>query len=133
MAKYVYPAIFSPEETGGYSVSFPDVKGCFTSGETLAEALEMAQDALCLMLFDFEEEERDIPLPSDIKKISTQHSDELVSLITCDILEYRKLYHNPAVKKTLTVPGWLNTMAEKQGVNFSQVLQEALKEKLHVS
>lgn len=133
MAKYVYPAIFTLEENGEYSVSFPDIKGCFTCGETLADAVEMAQDALCLMLFDMEEEGERIPVPSDIKNLPVQNPRELISLVACDTLEYRKMYHNHAVKKTLTLPGWLNTIAEKQGVNFSQVLQDALKEKLHVS
>lgn len=131
--KYVYPAIFTTETNGGYSVSFPDIKGCFTDGENLADALEMAQDALCLMLFDMEEDGKTIPSPTNIKEVRTQNPNEFVSLVSCDTLEYRKLYHSNAVKKTLTLPGWLNTIAEKQGVNFSQVLQEALKEKLHVS
>ena len=133
MSKYVYPAIFTPEENGFYSVVLPDIKGCFTSGENLADALEMAQDALCLTLFDMEEDGKEIPFPSDIKNVSIQNANQFLSLISCDTLEYRKMYQNNAVKKTLTVPAWLNTMAEKQGVNFSQVLQEALKEKLHVS
>ena len=133
MAKYVYPAVLTLEDGGQYSVCFPDIEGCFTSGESLAEALEMAQDALCLMLFDREEENHPIPAPSGSKEISAQYPNDLVSLIACDTMEYRKRYQNHAVKKTLTLPAWLNILAEQSGINFSQVLQEALKEKLHVS
>lgn len=129
--KYAYPAIFTKEESGAYSVSFPDVPGCFTSGETLPEAIEMAEDALCLMLYDMEEDGAAIPPPTDLENVTSERG-QLVSLIACDTLEYRKLYDNKAVKKTLSVPAWLNTMAEKQGVNFSQVLQAALKQAVNV-
>lgn len=131
MAKYVYPAVFSPEENGLYSVRFPDIKGCLTSGDSLADALEMAQDALCLTIYDKEEAGEPIPEPSAMKDV-TAGPDEVVSLVSCDTLEYRKLYNSSAVKKTLTLPTWLNTLAERSGVNFSQVLQDALKEKLNV-
>ena len=66
MAKYVYPAIFSPSEDGEFTVSFPDVSGCYTEGDTLAEAMEQAKDALCLMLYDLEEREESIPVPTRI-------------------------------------------------------------------
>ena len=65
MAKYVYPAIFSPSEDGGFDVSFPDVSGCYTEGATLAEAVEQAKDALCLMLYDMEERGETLPVPTN--------------------------------------------------------------------
>ena len=129
MAKYVYPAIFSPSEDGGFVVSFPDVSGCYTDGNTLAEALEQAKDALCLMLYDMEEREEAIPEPTNAKDIVTE-KDDIVSLITCDTLEYRKFFDKKAVKKTLTIPNWLNIMAERADINFSTTLQEALIDKL---
>lgn len=128
MAKYAYPAIFTAENNS-YSVSFPDVEGCLTFGETIPEAIEMAEDALCLMLYDLEEEGSEIPKPSDAKELKVE-SNEFVTMIACDTVEYRKFYDNKAVKKTLTVPNWMNTLAEKAGINFSQVLQEALTQKL---
>lgn len=128
MAKYVYPAVFEQEDDG-VSVYFPDIEGCFTSGADLAEAIQMAQDALCLMLYDREETGEKIPPASKIKDL-VLNENETASLICCDTLEYRKLYDNKAVKKTLTIPAWLNTMAEKQGINFSLVLQNALKQQL---
>lgn len=132
MSKYVYPAIFTKEDNGMYSVQFPDIAGCYTDGESLADALEMAQDALCLMMYSREEEGKNVPISSDIKTIAV-NANEFVSLVSCDTLEYRKKYNNSAVKKTLTIPAWLNTIAENEGVNFSQVLQDALKTRLHVS
>ena len=132
MAKYVYPAIFSPSEDGGFIVSFPDVSGCYTEGDTLAEAIEQAKDALCLMLYDLEEREESIPVPTSINDVVTESGD-IVSLVACDTLEYRKFFDKKAVKKTLTIPNWLNTMAERADINFSAALQEALIEKLHIN
>ena len=129
--KYAYPAVFRQESDGLYSVEFPDLEGCFTSGETLPDAIEMAEDALCLMLYDMEEDGETIPAPSNPKDIAVS-DDALVSLVGCDTLEYRKLYNNKAVKKTLTIPAWLNTMAERADLNFSSVLQDALKLRLDV-
>ena len=132
MAKYVYPAIFSPSEDGGFTVSFPDVSGCYTEGDTLAEAIEQAKDTLCLMLYDLEEREESISVPTRINDVVTENGD-IVSLVACDTLEYRKFLDKKAVKKTLTIPNWLNTMAERADINFSAALQEALIEKLHIN
>ena len=132
MAKYVYPAIFSPSDDGGFTVSFPDVSGCYTEGDTLAEAMEQAKDALCLILYDLEEREESIPVPTSINDVVTENGD-IVSLVACDTLEYRKFFDKKAVKKTLTIPNWLNTMAERADINFSAGLQEALIEKLHIN
>lgn len=125
--KYVYPAIFTEEQDGMYSVIFPDFESCYTSGETLAHAIEMASDVLAITLYDMEEDNIPIPTPSKIDAIKT---NDIVSLIACDTIEYRKLYDNKAVKKTLTIPNWLNTEAEKRDINFSSVLKEALIEKI---
>lgn len=86
MANYVFPAIFKSEKTG-YSVSFPDISGCFTQGDTLEEAKENAKDALCLMLYDMEEKGEDIPKASNLKEIQADKSD-IVSLINCDTIDY---------------------------------------------
>ena len=129
MAKYCYPAVFTPEEDGGYSVNFPDVEGCFTCGDTLHEAVTMAEDVLALMLTVLEDEGKPIPAPT--RPQDTAHGEEeFVSLIAADTVAYRKRISNQAVKKTLTIPQWLNTAAENAHVNFSQTLQEALTAKL---
>lgn len=130
MAKYVYPAVFS-EEDSGYSINFPDLPNCFTSGETLGEAIEMAGDVLCLTLYEMEQAGTAIPAPSDLRDVPVGNK-EFVNFIPCDTVEYRRFFDNRAVKKTLTVPSWLNDMAERAGINFSATLQSALKQQLHL-
>lgn len=129
MAKYAYPAIFTPEEKG-YSIVFPDLEGCYTCGDSLVEGLEMARDALALVLYGYEKEGRKIPAPSKIDTLSVVEG-EFVSYVVCDTMAYRKMYNNKAVKKTLTLPEWMNEEAMSAGINFSQVLQEALLQKLN--
>ena len=129
MAKYVYPAIFTLEENGQYSVTFPDVEGCYSGGDDLAEAIEMAEDALALMLFHFEQEKLPVPEASAIDAIKV-NGKSFVNYIACDTLGYQKRNNTKAVKKTLSIPEWMNEAATAAGVNFSQVLQEALAEKL---
>ena len=131
MAKYLYPAIFKTEEKGGYSVNFPDIESCYTQGDDLQDAYDMAADILCLILYNFEENKVAIPPASDPNDIKV-HDDCFVSLVGADTMEYRRFYDNKAVKKTLTLPQWLNTMAERENINFSQVLQEALKKRLKI-
>lgn len=131
MAKYIYPAIFA-KEGDSYTVRFPDLESCYTQGDSLQEAYEMASDVLCLTLYNLEEEGASIPLASEASSISAA-SGEFISLVACDTLEYRQYYDNKAVKKTLTIPSWLNTMSEREGINFSAVLQSALKSALHIS
>lgn len=126
--KYVYPAIFEPAKEGGYIVSVPDIEGCFTEGDTLAEAMAMAQDAIAMMMVYYEDNNNKIPLSSDINDI--EKSKGIVSYVLADTDQWRKTFDNKAVKKTLSIPSWLNTKALNAGLNFSQVLQEALIEKL---
>ena len=95
MAKYVYPAIFTQEAEGGFSIRFPDIPGCYTSAKTIAEGLTMANDALCLMLYDMEENGETPPVPSMITDAVTG-SGEFATLIACDTVEYRKFYDNRA-------------------------------------
>ena len=131
MTKYLFPAIFTKEENGQYSVNFPDVPSCYTCGDDLQDAFDMAQDVLCMRLYDLEESGTPIPSPSTVQSIPCGENDT-VSLVGCDTIEYRRLNDNRAVKKTLTIPSWLNTMAEREGINFSSVLQNALRNELHI-
>ncbi|HAG68876.1 MAG TPA: HicB family protein [Lachnospiraceae bacterium] len=130
--KLVYIAIFENCEEGGYSVSFPDLPGCFTEGDTLEEAMEMAQEAACGWICGEVEDGREIPEATPRENIQ-EVEDGFVNLIMLDLDDYRHKHGNRAVKKTLTIPEWLNTRAVEAGINFSQVLQEALKEKLGVA
>lgn len=122
MNSIFYPAVFHPEETG-YSVTIPDIEGCFTQGDTMDEAVSMAQDAIGLML----EDQQICPKPSLPSALSVDPGDFVV-MIPFDIVEYQKQFK--PVKKTLSIPGWLNDAAEAAHINFSGVLQEGLKSEL---
>lgn len=128
MAKYVYPAILTPEENGAYSIVFPDLEGCYTCGDNLEDALEMAEDALALVLYGYEKDRRLIPAPSKRNELIV-NGEEFVNYVACDTMTYRKRFHNKAVKKTLTIPEWMNEEANAMGLNFSQILQDALLQK----
>ncbi|NLX90875.1 MAG: HicB family protein [Firmicutes bacterium] len=131
--KLIYPACFYPCEEGGYTVTFPDLPGCVTEGDTLTEAVDMAIDAAAGWLLDEVENKRPIPKSSDIKSVvADEYEDGFVSLISVDLDEYARKHSNKAVKKTLTIPAWLNTLAEKNNINFSQILQEGLKKHLGI-
>ena len=131
MSKYAYPAIFTPEDEGGFSIRFPDLEDCYTCGDDIVDGLIMAEDVLALVLYGYEKDGRDIPLPSKETDIPLKNG-EFVNYVACDTLEYRKIYSNKAVKKTLTIPEWLNEAATAMGLNFSQILQEALMSKIRL-
>lgn len=125
---FVYPAVFHKEDSS-YWVEFPDLDGCQTYGGTLNETMSCAQEALAGYLLTLLEESREIVPPSDVTALS--HSgDSFVTLVTCDINQYQD---TKAVKKTLTIPAWLNERAVSMGINFSQVLQEALMTKIQAN
>lgn len=128
MAKHFYPAIFEKEEEG-YSVYFPGLDGCYTQGDSLEEAANMAVDALGLYLEGAEEEK--YPTPSVLEEIQTEKG-QFVMMIKFDKSSYDRKYNTKAIKKTLTLPAWLNDLAEENHINFSSVLQTALKERLQV-
>lgn len=130
MAKYAYPAVFTPEKGGGFSIRFPDLENCYTCGDNMVDSLLMAEDVLALVLYGYERDGRKIPSPSDESGIPLSKG-EFINYIACDTLEYRKIY-NKAVKKTLTIPEWLNEAAMAMGLNFSQILQEALLSKIQL-
>ena len=130
MAKYVYPAVFTPEENG-YFIEFPDLKSCYTQGTDIADGINMAEDVLSLTLTHFEDEHREIPTPSEINNLQTEN-DSFATYISCDTTVYRRLMNKTAVKKTLSIPSWLNDSAVAAGLNFSQVLQDALKQQLGI-
>lgn len=124
-----YPAIFHKEE-GIFWVEFPDLPGCYTTGDDISEVMELAQEALDLYLATQIESEVVPESPTDIRSISLNDETSFVSLVACDVSHY--IRSTKAVKKTLTIPDWLNSMAEKNSINFSQTLQKALMEKLHI-
>ena len=125
---FVYPAVFHKED-GAYWAEFPDLEGCQTYGGTLNETMACAQEALAGYLLTLLEEGRELAPPSDVSAV-TPDGDSFVTLVTCDINQYQD---TKAVKKTLTIPAWLNERAVSMGVNFSQVLQEALMTKIQAN
>ncbi|MCI8284270.1 MAG: type II toxin-antitoxin system HicB family antitoxin [Firmicutes bacterium] len=132
MAKYIYPAIFTPEANGQFSICFPDIENCFTCGDDLEDGINMAEDVLSLMLTHLEDTGREIPIASAINDLTTENGS-FATYISCDTIAYRRLMNNTAVKKTLTIPSWLNDSAIAAGLNFSQILQDALKEQLNIT
>lgn len=131
MKKLFYPALFHKAEEGGFWVSFPDVPECLTQGEDMTQAYEMAVEALGLALTCREKEQQPLPAASDPTAI-TPKPDSFLVVIEFDMLAYKKRTNSRAVKKTLSIPEWLNEAAMDMGLNFSQVLQEALLQKIQL-
>ena len=125
MNKLFYPAIFHIAEEGGFWVTFPDFPECMTQGDDMEDAYEMAVDALGLALTSREQEKQEIPAASDLNTISVD-KDAYCVIVEFDMLSYKKRTGSASVKKTLTIPEWLNEAAISMNLNFSQVLQDAL-------
>nr|DAV86949.1 MAG TPA: hypothetical protein [Caudoviricetes sp.] len=123
---YVFPAIFLKEDDG-YSVKFPDIDGAFTCGETFEEALLMAKDCLELNLDTIEE----IPKISELDTIKLKKNEYIV-MVQADMLSFKKKQDNQLVKKTLSIPKWLNDLGTEKKINFSKLLQEALMKNLKI-
>ena len=128
---YIYPAVFE-YSNDGISISFPDLPGCFSCANSDQEAVKMANDALGLHLYSLEEDNDDeIPEPTPINNIHLD-SNQAVVLIEVYMPTMREAIENYSIKKTLSIPQWLNKLAIEKNVNFSQVLQSALKERLGI-
>ena len=136
----IYPACFFYEENG-YSVIFPDLNWLSTCGDSLDEAMYMAVDCLAGYLYKAQIEGEEIPPPSklgdiDIRAIAEEleiaiSAESFVNMVSVDVKAYAKEHFEKSVKKNCTIPAWLNKAALEQGINFSQVLQEALIAKLN--
>lgn len=131
MKKLFYPALFHKSEEGGFWVSFPDIPECFTQGDDMAQAYEMAVDALGLALTSRETEQQPLPDISD-PTVITSEPDSFLVVIEFDMLAYKKRTNSRSVKKTLSIPEWLNEAAMAMDLNFSQILQEALLSKIQM-
>lgn len=128
MKKVFYPAIFHVAEEGGYWVTFPDIPECITEGDDMEEAYQMAVDALGLALTERMKEGEKLPKVSKVEDIK---EDGKIVIVQFDLYEYNKKHNSKAVKKTLSIPAWLNEEAIALNINFSQVLQDALMEKVN--
>lgn len=135
-----YPACFIKEEAG-YSVIFPDLDHLATCGRTLDEALSMAVDCLAGHLYGLQKDGAAAPAASPIDKVDltgvaaeleVSADEAFVNMVTVDVAEYAKEHFEKSVRKTLTIPAWLNKAALERNINFSQVLQDALKAQLNL-
>lgn len=137
---YVYPAVFYEEE-GKISVIFPDLGNLATFGDNVADAMRMAQDACGLYLFTALRDGEPLPVPSSLKdihpaailkdiEIESAVNNAFVNMVLVDMTEYARQHSDKAVKKTLSIPMWLNTLCEEKSINFSKVLQDVLLSKV---
>ena len=122
----VYPVILTKTEEG-YVVNVPDFD-VDTQGKDMGEAIYMARDVIGLMGIDKEDDGIEVPEPNSVSY--TLEKDDIVTYVDVDFVAYRKKHDNRMVKKNCTIPYYLNVEAERQGINFSRVLQDALSEKL---
>lgn len=138
----IYPAIFYEEENGAYSVVFPDLNHLATCGDDMQEAMEMAVDCLAGYLFSEELDGVVIPPPTPLNEVDIYCEDEtdedraqprFVNMVSVDVQAYAMQHFNKAVKKTLTIPQWLNDRAMSRKINFSKVLQTALMDELNIA
>lgn len=121
---YTFPAIFISEENG-ISISFPDLPGCFPCGSNEIEAISNAQEAMGLHLFGMEQDHEIIPEATPIAELK-QPKHSAIILVTTFMPSIRDTAMNKSIKKTLTIPAWLNYKAERANVNFSKILQDGL-------
>jgi len=137
MASYVFPAVFEPDkEQGGFCVYFPDfddvtTHAVFTQGDDFKHAMDMAEDALCLTLYYMEKSGTEIPKASKTDDIEAK-PDDIVNLVACDTRFYKNYFESKSVKVNVTLPLWLKEEGEKRHVNFSQILQNGVKELLQI-
>lgn len=125
MAEYVYPAIFHSNKDGSFTITYPDLPGCISEGKTLGNAMYMAQSALAQWIEYLTDKKQALPRASDLKDIETDQ-DEFVNLIRADIKDRH------AVKRTVSIPKWMDDKVAEAGLSLSRVLQDALKDKLNV-
>ena len=123
--EYIYPAIFEQNGDGSYTITFPDLPGCISEGKSLSNAMDMAQKALTQWIEYLLDEKELIPEPRDIKKIIPANN-QFVNLVQAQIRD------NRAVRRTVSIPGWLDAKATEAGLSLSKILQDALKERLGI-
>lgn len=123
---YLYPAIFDYGDDG-INVTFPNLPGCITFGSTDEEAFSMAKEAMALHLYGLEKEQSVIPVPTVPKNIVT-NTNQAIVIINAWMPPFRHEMENQSIKKTLTIPKWLDDVAKENKVNYSHLLQDAIKE-----
>ncbi|MDD9149245.1 type II toxin-antitoxin system HicB family antitoxin [Sporolactobacillus sp. CQH2019] len=129
--RYIYPAVFEVNKNG-ISVEFPDLPGCLPYGKDTNEAFKNAKEALSLHLYGMEEDGETIPEPTDFRKIKPSTNNSFSTMIEAWMPPFRYRMENQSVKKTLTIPKWLDDVAKENKVNYSGILQDALKDHLGI-
>ena len=141
--KVIYPVLFYEEKENGYSVFVPDLDNASTCGSTLQEAMEMAEELIASVVLDLMEEDDKIPKANSIEKVSFEkleknleienwhYTSKFKTYIAVDISSYAEQWGKELVKKTVNIPKWINTKAEKLKINFSKTLEEALLKKIY--
>ena len=131
MKKVTYFAVFEPASTGGFGIYFPDLSGCTSMGDNFEHASHMAEEALNLHLWSMKQDGDEIPDPTQPPFVDISPGEIIVAITVFPDL-FRNERDNRAAKTNVTIPTWLKELAEREHINFSQVLQTALKEKLGV-
>ena len=126
MAEYVYPAVFHANADGSYTITYPDLPGCITEGKSLDNALAMAQDALTQWLSYLTDAKEPVPAASPLQAVRPEEG-EFVNLIRATVRD------NRAVKRTVSIPKWMDDKVSEAGLSLSRVLQDALKERLSIN
>lgn len=121
MLEYVYPAIFHKNNDNSYTVIFPDLSGCITEGKSLDEAIRMAQSAINQWIEYSKDKNLQIPKPTEINNIKV-NSNEFVSLIRTDIKD------SYAMKRTVSIPKWMDERVKEAKLSLSHILQYSLKQ-----
>ncbi len=138
----VYPAIFYVDPSGGYSVVFPDLNHLATCGDDMQEAMEMAVDCLAGYLFSEKMDGNSIPAPTPFDQVDPYCEDDteeerqavrFVNMVSVDVEAYAEKHFNKAVKRTVSIPQWLNNRAMAQNINFSKVMKNALLQELNIA
>lgn len=125
MAEFVYPAVFHANDDGSYTVTFPDLPGCISEGMSVGNAMVMAQSALSQWIEYLTDKKENIPQASELKSV-TAKDDEFVNLIRADVKDGR------AVRRTVSIPKWMDERVSEAGLSLSRVLQDALMERLEI-
>ncbi len=126
MAEYVYPALFHPNGDGSFTITYPDLPGCISEGKSLGNAIYMAQSALTQWIEYIADKKQDIPSPSSLNNISVS-PDDFINLIRAETKDRH------AVKRTVSIPKWLDEKVAESGLSLSRVLQDALRDRLNAN
>lgn len=131
--KLVYPVVFRrTDDKVPYFVEIPDL-GAMTQGSSIENAIEMARERICIEVIEIQKKGDDVPVASEICNVNTNDKNAIITLVDADIDAYKRSMENRCIRKNCTIPIWLNDEAEKAGINFSNALQQGLKEALGIN